>query len=217
MNYITQRALYYTFLMREISEAEKDCWLFMAERFGVDRSQAEELEAILSNPVLGELSSLGDIEIYKNYLSGFSAENEFGKKEAEEAVIDAKMHALIKVREMFGENSVKSGRLRALAHGYEKNHAASVLYALHILFFNGTAEGKKFAASLLLKELTEGKNSDAGLLLLNLEQENTQEIMLALGSAPDMLVRPDVLKKLSERFGEDCSGGQFGGKRTIGF
>lgn len=213
MNYVTERALYYTFLMQEICE-NGNFWAFVSERFGVDQSKVKDYGIILSNPLLSELSSLGDIEIHKNYLKGFGPEGYFGKAKREQDVIDVKARALIKTNEIFGEDSVKGGRLRTLSHTYERSRAASVLYALVVLFYNET-DGAEFAENLLMKELKEESNSDAGLILLNVKADGREEIVRALCGSPDMLVCPDVLKKLTERFGGGT--GLFKGKRTIGF
>ncbi len=216
MNYITERALYYNFMMQEVCEANNSSWKFLADCFGVDPKKAKEYAEILQNPIFGELSSLGDIEIYKNYLSGFGQDNGFGVSGREQAVIDVKAHALLKINDIFGENSIKSGRLRTLSNYYEKDRVASVVYALAVLYLNGEDEGREIAVNILMRELNEENNSDAGLLLLNIKPQSREEVMSVLGGTPEMLVRPDVLKTLSKRYG-NCKGTPFKGKRPIGF
>ena len=216
MIYVMERALYYYFLMQEISEVGVDFWKFVAELFGVKSREIKTYEKVLLRPELLELSTIGDIEMYKNFLNGFSSkENEFGKTKTEHDVIEAKALALHKIDALFGDDYVKSGRLRALSHNYERDHFASVLYALQIIYLHNTDEFITFAEGILLNELKEGNNSDAGIILLKMRRENTNEIMAYLSSTPDMLLRPAVLKELAKHYGGGAAG--FKKKRTIGF
>ena len=217
MIYVTERALYYYFLMQEIGEVGVDFWKFVAGLFGVKPKEINSFKEVLSNPVLAELSTIGDVEMYKNYLNGFScATDEFGKSKFEHEAIEAKALALHKSRSLFGDDYLKGGRLRVLSHVYEKDHFASVLYALQVLYLHDTDECEKFAESILIKELKEESNSDAGIILLNLRKDSVSETMAYLSSTPDMLLRPAVLKELKRRYGGD-DGDIFRNKRAIGF
>ena len=217
MNYLNERALYYYFLMQETGEAGVDFWKFIAGFFGVKSKEIAAYEKVLVNPVLAELSTIGDVEMYKNYLSGFScAENEFGKSVTESDAIEAKALALHKSCSLYGNDySLKGGRLRVLSHSYEKDHFASVLYALQVLYLHNNEDGEKFAENILVRELKES-NSDAGLILLKLKKDSVSETMAYLSSTPDMRLRPDVLNELKKRYGGG-DGGIFKNKRVIGF
>ena len=218
MLYEKQRALYYNFLMQEIAEAGSDSWKFVAGYFGLGAEEIEECEAALSSPVLADLSTIGDVDMYRNYLSGFACgENEFGKSRIEQEIIEAKELALHKIVSLFGTNSVKSNRLRSLSHNYENDHIAAVLYALQVMYCNDGSQSREYAEGILLKELKDEKNSDAGLVLLRLKGDVAAEIMGYLGSAPDMLLRPEVLKNLVLRYGGSVADTGFKGKVTIGF
>ena len=217
MIYVTERALYYYFLMQEIGEVGVDFWKFIAGLFGVKPKETKAFEKVLLNAVLAELSTIGDVEMYKNFLNGFScAEDEFGKSKFEYEAIEAKALALHKSCSLFGDDYLKGGRLRVLSHVYEKDHFASVLYALQVLYLHDTDECEKFAESILIKELKEESNSDAGIILLNLRKDSVGETMAYLSSTPDMLLRPAVLKELKRRYGGD-DGKIFRNKHTIGF
>ena len=217
MIYVTERALDYYFLMQEINEVGIGFWKFAAGLFGVKPREVKAYEKVLSNPVLAELYTMGDVEMYKNYLSGFfCACDEFGKCKNEREAIEAKALALQKINALFGEDYVKSGRLRALSHNYEKDHFAAVLYALQVLYLNNTDYSQKFAQGILMKELRDGNNSDAGLILLRLTKQNADEIMSYLSRTPDMILRPAVLKELIKQYGGNNDAG-FISKRAIGF
>lgn len=218
MLYEKQRALYYHFLMQEIAEAGNDSWKFVAGYFGLGAEGIKEYETALLSPVLAELSTIGDVDMYRNYLSGFiCGENEFGKSKTEQEIIEAKELALYKITSLFGANSVKSSRLRSLSHNYENDHIAAVLYALQVMYCNDGGQSKSFAESILLKELKEEKNSDAGLVLLRLKCDSATEIMSYLSCTPDMLLRPEVLKRLIKQFGGNVADASFKSKPQIGF
>ena len=88
-----------------------------------------------------------------------------------------------------------------------------MLYALRLLYVGGD-NFKGLAKDILKKELTDGKNSDAGLALLSLAGDGEkEEITLALGATPDMILRPDVLNALGINAGNTATAG----KRLIGF
>lgn len=216
MKYLTERSLYYYFLMRGVADAEGDCWGFVSKAFGVKPKTARAYEAALADPTLDELSTVGDAEMYKNYVNGFCCPaTEFGKTDCESEALDAKTLALHKISALFGESPVAGGRLRSLSHIYEGDHVASVLYALQILYLNDDAECVSFAENILVKEFEEGKNSDAGLILLRLKDGDVNETASRLKGLPDMLLRPDMLKYLVRQYG----GGDvvIKNKRTIGF
>ena len=217
MKYLNERALYYHFLMSGIVDEAAGCWKFVSEFFGVSRKEVKAYESVLANPMLAYLVTPADVNVYKNYLNGFlCGEDEFGKSKSEQDVIEAKALALGKITTLFGEDSVKCGRLRALSHIYEGDHIACVLYALHILYINDGENSRKFAENILLKELAEGNNSDAGLVLLKLGK-NTEEVVSRLASTPDMLLRPDVLREIKKHYGGKGGDGAFSTKRIIGF
>ena len=165
MIYVTERALYYYFLMQEIGEVGVNFWKFVAGLFGVKPKVIKAFEKVLLNAVLAELSTIGDVEMNKNFLNCFScAEDEFGKSKFEHEAIEAKALALHKSCSLFGDDYLKGGRLRVLSHVYEKDHFASVLYALQVLYIHDTDECEKFAESILKKDLeVEAHSSNCGL------------------------------------------------------
>lgn len=218
MLYKKQRALYYYFLMQEIGEAGSGSWKFVADYFGLDAEETGEYEKALLNPVLAELSTLGDVEMYRNYLSGFMCgEDAFGKSQIEQDIIEAKELALHKIVTLFGETSIKGSRLRSLSHNYEKDHIATVLYALQVMYFKSVSQSESIAEGILLKELKKESNSDAGLILLKLKSGDTDEIMSYLSGTPDMLLRPEVLSGLKAQYGWSDADTSFKKKNTIGF
>ncbi len=218
MKYLTERSLYYYFLMREVTDVGIDGWSFIAKIFGVKPRTAKTYEPVLTNSALDVLATIDDIDMYKNYLNGYCvADNEFGKSKCEQEVIDSKALALHKLQELFSDTFIKGNRLRSLSHNYESDHVASVLYAIQMLYLNDDKQCGKFAEELLTKELKEGKNSDAGLILLKLEKKNTAETAARLRSLPDMLLRPDMLKYLTKQYGKSNGESIFNDKRTIGF
>lgn len=218
MKYLTERSLYYYFLMREVTDIGVDCWSFIAKNFGVKPKEIKTYEAVLTNSTLDDLCTTDDIEMYRNYLNGYCvADTEFGKSKCEQDAITAKALALHKRQELFSDSLIKGNRLRSLSHNYERDHIASVLYAMQMLYLNEDKQCEKFAKELLTKELEEGKNSDAGLILLKLERCNASDTVTRLRSLPDMLLRPDILKYLTKQYGKGSGGAIFKDKRTIGF
>ena len=217
MNYFTERSLYYYFMLREISEsADLQAWRFVARHFGVKPADIKYYEKLLADKTLAELSSCGNIEIHKNYITGFCHDgSEFGSSETESEILEIKLNALGKIEELFGNTRVKGMRQRSLSHKYERDHAGAVLYALNLIFVNKGGNCSRLADGILRKELTDSKNSDAGIALLRVAHEGHKEIMDGLASTPDMLLRPIELKTLMRQFG----GGNvsFNGKHTIGF
>lgn len=154
--------------------------------------------------------------MYKNYLNGYCVTHtEFGKNKCEQEAIDMKMLALHKQQELFGDSQIKGNRLRSLSHNYERDHIASVLYALQMLYLNNDTQCEKFVKELLTKELIEGKNSDAGFILLKLDKDNTADIVNNLRRLPDMLLRPDIIKYLTKQYGLSDSENIFINKNTI--
>ena len=218
MNYLTQRSVYYYFLMREAAETGLDSWSFIAKNFGVKPKEIKTYEAMLKNRVLDELSAPCDIEMYKNYLNGFcTANSEFGKRECEREIIDVKALALHKVQELFSNSAVKGNRLRSLSHTYWRDHIASVLYAMQMLYLNDDEQCGRLAKQILIKELKEGKNSDAGILLLKLKEGDAAETVTRLRGLPDMLLMPDMLKYLERQYGKSSGESIFTDERKIGF
>lgn len=218
MSYLTERALYYYFLMQEICEVGLDFWKFIATFFGVKQREIRAYERVLSHPVMAELSTLGDVEMYKNYLFGFAcADNEFGKSKIEFDAIEVKALALHKSISLFGDGYVKSGRLRTLSHVYERDHFAAVLYAMQVVYLNSGNGRESLAESILLRELKDFGNSDAGIILLKFKKENAKEIMTYLSGTPDMLLRPEVLKGLAAVYGGKDGDVGYKGNRKIGF
>lgn len=218
MKYLTERSLYYYFLMREVTDIGVEGWSFIAKNFGVKPKEIKTYESVLANPVLDELCTVNDIEMYKNYLNGYCIDDkEFGKSKSEQQAIEAKALALHKRQELFSDFLIKGNRLRSLSHKYERDHIASVLYAMQMLYLNDDKQCEKLAKDLLTKELKEGENSDAGLLLLKLESENANDTVARLRSLPDMLLRPDMLKYLTKQYGSGSSERIFKDKLRIGF
>lgn len=218
MKYLTERSLYYYFLMREVTGADTEAWGFIAKNFGVKPKDVKTYENVLKDKTLDELTTIGDIEMYKNYLDGFNCnETEFGKSRCEQEAIDAKALALHKLQDLFGDALVKGNRLRSLSHNYERDHIACVLYALQVLYLNSDKECGRFAEDILTKELKEGKNSDAGFILLTLKCGDVNEVASCLKSLPDMLLRPEMLKYLTKQYGSGNGEIIFKDKRPIGF
>ena len=218
MKYLKQRSLYYYFLMREVTEIGVEGWNFIAKNFGVKPKEIKTYETVLTNPVLDELATADDIEMYKNYLNGYCiSDSEFGRGKNEQEAIDMKSLSLHKLQELFSDSLVKGNRLRSLSHNYEHDHIASVLYAMQMLYLNDDKQCEKFVIELLNKELKEGKNSDAGLILLQLEIGNERDIVARLRGLPDMLLRPDMLKYLTKQYGGGSGESIFKDKLTIGF
>ncbi|MDE7379639.1 MAG: hypothetical protein K2N14_01180, partial [Clostridia bacterium] len=209
-----ERSLYYYFLMCEVTDAGVQNWRFIAKCFGVKAKDVKYFEGLLSNPVLAELATVGDVEMHKNYLDSFCRDREeFGCDEVEREILNVKGLALHKIAETFSTMQVKSKRLIALSHKHGQDHAAAVLYALSVLMLNPDAESKSVAENILYKELVNCHNSDAGIVLLRVSA-NPEQIMSELASAPDMLLHPDEIKLLSRQYGK-CTAVK--SRHTIGF
>lgn len=218
MKYFTERSLYYTFLLQEILESEADDWNFTARLFGVKPKEIKTYGKVLEDATLKDLATVQDIDMYRNFVNGYlcSGKEEFGKREEEATAIEARALALHKIDVLFGDGLIKGNRLRILSHVYERDHVGAVLYALSILHQGKNAEREQLAKEILLKELTQGKNSDAGLILLKLTKgEELKTVKGELVSTPDMILRPDVVKRLAIKYG--AGGTALNRKRTIGF
>lgn len=200
MNYFTERSLYYYFMMAEITEVGARDFKAIAQKFGVNTREAGRYTAALSHETLLQLTTPDDVAMYVNYLEGYcDDETEFGKSERERAVLGLKELALRKICSMFDDAGVKGNRLRTLSHCYHRDHIASVLYALQVLLLNADESSVHFAIDILEGELNEGKNSDAGLVLLQLREEKS-ETLERIAKAPDMLLRPTVMGQLRKRY-----------------
>lgn len=216
MNYFLERSLYYYFLMCEIADENLSVWKFIAELFGVPAAKIKKFGEILKNATLSELTVPEDIAMYQNYLAGFCRDtDDFGNSVEEQFVLEAKAQALKKTGGIFGDMTMKSNRLRALSHNYRRDHVASVLYALQVLRLNCDDDRRDFAIDILLSEFRSGSNSDAGIILLKLRRKDASEIMPVLCSLPDMLLRPEVIKRLEKKYGEGH--GRLINNRSIGF
>lgn len=217
MKYLTERSLFYYFLMREIKDAGTELWSTIANDFGVSQEVINRYEITLENPVLSDLVTAADIEVYKNYINGFFCEeNCFGKSPTEIDTIEAKLLALQTAQQLFGNTQQKQNRLQLLSRNYEGDRVASVLYALHIIHFNNDKSCRTFAGNILAKELHDEKNCDAGFVLLQLKDEETDKTVAALKSLPEMLIRSEMMDYLKDRFGEIATV-VFDSRRTIGF
>lgn len=202
MEYLVDRSLFYYFLMREITDAGKEVWSTIANDFGVSPKLIKNYEAALQEPVLVELVTPEDIEVYKNFTSGFFFKGPcFGKSAIESDTIDSKLLALQKIQQLFGYAKIKKDRLLALSHIYENDRAASILYALQIIHFNKDKNCCSYAEDILSKELFEEKNSDAGFILLQLKKEDAVRTVSCLKSLPEMLIRPEIMKYLTDKYG----------------
>lgn len=219
MKYLAERSLFYYFLMKEIKDVGSDAWLHIANMFGVNHDVITHYEGLVSDPVLDDLLTTDDIDMYKNFINmdGFLNNKRcFGKSESECDVIEAKALALQKAKQLFGETGVKADRLRILSLIYEKDHIASVLYAVQLFCADANKDVLQYANDILTKEFREGQNSDAGFILLGFETTASAEIAMYLKGFPDMLLRPDVIRYLSDKYG-DGSYITLKTKRAIGF
>ena len=134
MNYMAERSLFYYFLMGEIGQADVGVFGTVAAMFGAVPEHISRYRALLGDPVLNELLSIDDIEAYRSYLRGYCREADcFGTSGEESEVLDVKSLALQKARQLFGEGGTKATRRYALSQIYERDHTASVLYALELL------------------------------------------------------------------------------------
>ncbi len=204
MQYLTERSLFYYFLMREITDAEEGLWERIAALFGVDAADAAQYAPVLQDATLGELTTTDDIAMYKTFIGGFFCEKEpFGRKACEKCAIEAKALALQKAQHLF-DTPVKLNRLKALSHLYEGDHAASVLYSLRLLCPGGDVCRATLARDILTEELSEGRNSDAGLILLHLDGTDAAAVAACLRSLPDVLLRPELLAYLAGKYGESA-------------
>lgn len=195
-----------------------ESWSFIAKNFGVKPKAVKTYEAVLKNPLLDELSTTGDIEMYKNYLNAYCNQaTEFGMSKCEAEAIDMKALALHKTGELFSDAVVKGNRLRSLSHCYDRDHIASVLYAMQMLYLNDDKQCEQLAEKILKNEFEQGKNSDAGLILLKLKIGSESDTVARLRGLPDMLLRPDMLKYFTRHYGKSIGESILSDKRTIGF
>lgn len=217
MNYMAERSLFYYFLMGEIGQADVGVFGTVAAMFGAVPEHISRYRALLGDPVLNELLSIDDIEAYRSYLRGYCREADcFGTSGEESEVLDVKSLALQKARQLFGEGGTKATRRYALSQIYERDRTASVLYALELLRFFPGELVTAYAESILEREFDEGKNSDAGLILLSRREERAAELAAKLKSLSEILLRPDVVKELDNMYGGKDHAG-LTAKNTIGF
>lgn len=216
MKYLAGRSLFYYFLMREITDLGTELWEQIAKDFGLSPKLIKSYGKVLCEPVLDDLSMPEDIEVYKNYLSGFCCDrSSFGKSEIEMEAVDAKALALRKVQQLFGNVQIGGNELQTLSRIYEGDRSASVLYALHIIHFNADKSCRKYAEDILFKELHDGKNSDAGFILLQLKGEEADKTAACLKSLPDVWVNAEIMQYLTDKYGG--SGEIISPRRSIGF
>ena len=73
MKYLAERSLFYYFLMREAMATGIETWSLIAETFGVCQKLIKDYKNVLSDPILNDLVTTNDIDVYKNFISGFFA------------------------------------------------------------------------------------------------------------------------------------------------
>lgn len=217
MNYFIRKSLYYYFMMNEIAEMDGEgLWSFVADKFGVGEEDKKTYAELLRSETLKQLTSCYDIFTYKNYLGKYCKDDaEFGKSAEESIILDCKYEALERITRLFDKSPLYGNMLGALSHKYEAHHTAAVLYALCLTFLNDGAEFTELARNILFKELKDGKNSAAGIVLLSMADTDAGEVMGYLEEMPDMRVLPNELNALIKRYGDGDKA--FKPKRVIGF
>lgn len=196
MNLITQRAIYYTFATQEIEEAETSRpWPAVAEFFGVAPEEEQRVEKLLTSPMLANLKTMEDIGLLQKCAEGFGSA--FPLSADEKEVLEIKYQALFKLKQLAGECHMTL--LKAIASAYRRDPVAAVLYAIQIFMHN---DGKNNLGLKILSEaLSADQNSDAGLLLLHLANDDKSGIYGRLSETPEMILHPEVLKELAATYG----------------
>ncbi len=196
MKYQTQRALYYTFATQEIGGGNAiKAWRQIAELFGVPADERNLGEELLSAPMLAGLKTAEDVRLLQKCGEGFG--NVFKLSSDDEEVLELKYQALLKLKQLTGE--YRTTPLKAIASAYRRDPAAAVLYALQIFMNN---KGRSALGCEILSEaLTVEQNSDAGILLLNVKQDDKNAIYVKLAESPEMILHPDMLEELAKAHG----------------
>lgn len=216
-SYILQRGVVYYFLMCEINGADRKLWNFISDKFHMSGTLAAEIEKCVLSDVLNEFKSLEDISAYTSYLDGFcNDKSEFGKSRTERLILDAKLSALTKVAELFGSINVKSDRITGLSNVYKADRVGAVLYALQLMFSDKNGNCASLVCEILTDELEKRHSSDAGLILLNSDMANREDVFAVLCSLPDMMLQPGLIDELASEYGMEVK--TFPDKkRKIGF
>ena len=196
MKYQTQRALYYTFATQEIRGGNAiKAWRQIAELFGVPADERNLGEELLSAPMLAGLKTAEDVRLLQKCGEGFG--NVFKLSSDDEEVLELKYQALLKLKQLTGE--YRTTPLKAIASAYRRDPAAAVLYALQIFMNN---KGRSALGCEILSEaLMVEQNSDAGILLLNVKQDDKNAIYVKLAETPEMILHPDMLEELAKAHG----------------
>lgn len=196
MKHQTQRALYYTFAVQEIENRNAiKTWWYISELFGVPVDEQQLGEKLLSNPTLAALKTVEDVRLLQKCAVGFG--NAFKLPANDEEILELKYQALLKVKQLTGEQ--RTTPLKAVAAAYRHDSTAAVLYALQILLHN---EGRKeLGYRILSEELSVNQNSDAGILLLNVKHGAKEDIFSKLAETPEMILHPEVMEELAKAHG----------------
>lgn len=196
MEFITKRALYYSFATCVIEQGDATkIWYAVAELFGITPEELARSAKFPGNPVCATLKTVEDVRLLQKCAVGFG--NAFKLTADDEEVLELKYQSLIKIKQLTSE--YKTTPLKAVAAAYHRDSTAAVLYALQIFMHN---KGRHALGCEILHEaLFTGQNGDAGILLLNAKHGDKEDICSKLAETPEMILHPEVLAELAKAHG----------------
>lgn len=198
MDFLTQRAYFYGFATCKIEgEEATEVWRAVAGLFGLDPKEIQPGERFSANLAYSALKSADDVRLLQK-----CADEKFGgvfKLSAEEKqLMGLKYQALLKLEQLTVESRAATP-LEAIALSYRRDSTAAILYSLQIFMHN--EERRALGCEILSNALTVDRNSDAGLILLHVKQDERVAVYAKLAETPDMVLHPAALESLGKRYG----------------
>lgn len=196
MDYIKERALYYTLFISELTgDAPQDVFGVLAPIFMLKKKDPA-MRGLLANPTLCALSSAASIEIYSNYVRAFCADKRaFGSAGDEARALEIKS-GVIKTASEF-DSAYASNRLMVLAENYDRLKLG-VVYALALYYCNRDANGT--VVRVLRRAAADADGIDACVALMYLEAESAAERFAYLKANPAFEMYPSLKKALVKRY-----------------
>ncbi|MBD5132540.1 MAG: hypothetical protein HDT28_08165 [Clostridiales bacterium] len=197
MQYIKERALYYTLFISELTgDAPSKVFVALAPIFLLKKTDAAML-GLLSDETLCALSSAASIEIYRNYIRAFCGnKNAFGRLPDEQRALEIKS-GVIKAASEF-DTAFATNRLMVLAENYDRLKLG-VVYALALFYCN--REAGRTVTQLLQRAAADADGIDACVALMYLEKNTAGERFAYLKANPAFEMYPDLNKALAKRYG----------------
>lgn len=196
MNYLENRAAYYTLFVAELTQKSvEDVFAALSPIFLIKRSD-KKLRRLITDRTLGSLTTTVAATVYGNYIRSFCRDSAaFGLRADEAEVLELKKGILQTLDEF--KKSLVLSPLIALAENYEKLKL-SVVYALTLYVRNRSASATYIR--ILQSAVADADGMDACIALMFLDKTRAADryAMLKIKAAYDLY--PELNTALAKRY-----------------